>query len=138
MQAGAIVVGIGLLAVAWLCWSGRWRAWSRIAMLPSVPITLAPGLGVCLVMIGLGGLMPAAIRGAFWQYADSELPGLRPSMLLQAAILAQRLGHAARAQSAIREYYQVRASADRDLPETLQARESLAGLPSQPNQKNEE
>ena len=66
MQAGAIVVGIGLLAVAWLCWSGRWRAWSRIAMLPSVPITLMPGLGLCLVLIGLGGLLPAGVRGVFY------------------------------------------------------------------------
>jgi hypothetical protein len=60
------VVGIGLLAVAWLCWSGRWRAWSRVAMLPSVPITLAPGLGLCLVMIGLGGLMPGGAHGVFY------------------------------------------------------------------------
>jgi hypothetical protein len=65
-QAGAIAVGIVLLAVAWLCWSGRWRSWSRIAVLPSMPITLAPGLGLCLVLVGIGGLAPAGARGAFY------------------------------------------------------------------------
>jgi hypothetical protein len=65
-QAGAIAVGIALLAVAWLCWSGRWRGWSRIAVLPSMPITVAPGLGLCLVLVGIGGLAPAGIRGAFF------------------------------------------------------------------------
>jgi hypothetical protein len=49
-----ILIGAALLAVSSLCWSGRWRAWSRIAMLPSVPITLVPGLGLCLLLCGLG------------------------------------------------------------------------------------
>jgi hypothetical protein len=49
-----ILIGVALLAVAWLCWTGRWRAWSRIAMLPSVPITLVPALGLCLLLCGLG------------------------------------------------------------------------------------
>jgi hypothetical protein len=35
-------------------------------MLPSVPITLAPGLGLCLVMIGVGGFMPSAVGGVFY------------------------------------------------------------------------
>lgn len=65
-EAVAIAAGIALLAVAWLCWSGRWRAWSRIAVLPSMPITLAPGLGLCLVLVGIGGLAPAGVRGAFY------------------------------------------------------------------------
>jgi hypothetical protein len=55
-----ILIGAALLAVFWLCWSGRWRAWSRIAMLPSAPITLLPGLGLCLLLGGAG----VAIGGA--------------------------------------------------------------------------
>jgi hypothetical protein len=66
MPAGAIAVGTCLLVVSWLCWSGRWRAWSRIAVLPSMPITLAPGLGLCLLLAGIGGLAPEGVRGAFY------------------------------------------------------------------------
>jgi hypothetical protein len=58
--AALILIGAALLAVFWLCWSGRWRAWSRIAMLPSLPITLLPGLGLCLLLSGAG----VAIGGA--------------------------------------------------------------------------
>jgi hypothetical protein len=64
--AVAIAVGICLLVVSWLCWSGRWRGWSRVAVLPSIPITLAPALGVCFVLIGIGGLAPEEARGAFY------------------------------------------------------------------------
>jgi hypothetical protein len=58
--AALIVIGAALLAVFWLCWSGRWRAWSRIAMLPTLPITLLPGVGLCLLLSGAG----VAIGGA--------------------------------------------------------------------------
>jgi hypothetical protein len=66
MAAVAIAVGICLLVVSWLCWSGRWRAWSRIAVLPSMPITLAPALGLCLVLVGTGDLAPEGASGAFY------------------------------------------------------------------------
>jgi hypothetical protein len=70
----------------------------------------------------------AASRGAFWQYADCELPGLRSGMLLETGRLARRLGDDTRARQAVREYLQIRQSADADIPETLQAKELLAGL----------
>ena len=45
-----IAVGLALLGVAWMCWSGHWRAWARIAVLPLMPITMlpacAPGPGI--------------------------------------------------------------------------------------------
>jgi hypothetical protein len=66
MPAGAIAVGIALLVVSWFCWSGRWRAWSRIAMLPSMPITLAPALGLCLLLVGIGDLVPEGAQGVFY------------------------------------------------------------------------
>jgi hypothetical protein len=66
MAAVAIAVGICLLVVSWLCWSGRWRAWSRIAVLPAMPITLAPALGLCLVLVGIGDLAPDSASGAFY------------------------------------------------------------------------
>jgi hypothetical protein len=53
-QIALIVIGAALLAVSWLCWTGRWRAWAKIAMLPSIPITLGPGLGLCLLLAGIG------------------------------------------------------------------------------------
>jgi hypothetical protein len=58
-----ILLGLLLLGVAWMCWTGRWRAWSRVAVMPVMPITIAPGLGLCLTMIGLGGLFDGALRG---------------------------------------------------------------------------
>ena len=66
MPAGAIVVGLVLLTVSWVCWTGRWRGFARIAVLPSMPLTLAPALGLCLVLIGIGGLVPDGMRGAFY------------------------------------------------------------------------
>ena len=66
MAAVAIAVGICLLVVSWLCWSGRWRGWSRIAVLPSLPITLAPALGLCFVLLGIGDLVSDGASGAFY------------------------------------------------------------------------
>jgi hypothetical protein len=66
MPAGAIAVGIALLAISWMCWTGRWRAWSRLAVLPSMPITLMPALGLCFVLAGIGGLAPEGVRGVFY------------------------------------------------------------------------
>lgn len=57
-QVGSVVLGLALLAVAWACWSGRWKAWSRIAVLPSAPIALAPGVGLCFVLSGFGAALP--------------------------------------------------------------------------------
>jgi hypothetical protein len=65
-MVGAIAVGALLLVVSWLCWTGRWRGWSRIAVLPSMPITVAPGLGLCLLLAGIGGLAPEGVRGVFY------------------------------------------------------------------------
>jgi tetratricopeptide (TPR) repeat protein len=69
------------------------------------------------------------LHGAYWQYADCELPGMRASMLLETADLAHQLGHQARAQAAIREYQQIRPSADLNLPETARAKHLAAGAP---------
>lgn len=63
-QIALIAIGTGLLAIAWACWTGRWRAWARIAMLPSIPITLAPGLGLCLLLAGVGTLLDGGARDA--------------------------------------------------------------------------
>jgi len=56
-----IVLGGLLLGVAWMCWTGRWKAWSRIAMLPTMPISAVPGLGICLLFSGLGLLSPSLV-----------------------------------------------------------------------------
>jgi hypothetical protein len=55
-----IALGTAMLAVAAMCWTGRWRAWSRIAMLPAVPIALLPGVGLCLLFGGIGVLVGGA------------------------------------------------------------------------------
>jgi hypothetical protein len=58
-----IVLGLLCLAVAWLCWTGRWRGWLRMSPLPQVPLTLVPGLGACLLLVGIGQLLPDVARG---------------------------------------------------------------------------
>jgi hypothetical protein len=67
--AGAISIGLVLLAVSWMCWTGRWRAWSRLATLPAFPIALAPGLGLCFVLAGIGELLPSGPRGVLFALA---------------------------------------------------------------------
>jgi len=69
--AALIVIGVALLAISWTCWSGRWRAWSKIAMLPALPIAIGPFLGACLLLCGIGTLTgvealyaPALLLGA--------------------------------------------------------------------------
>jgi hypothetical protein len=57
----AIVLGLVLLGVAWACWSGRWRGWSRIAVLPLAPISALPALGLMFVAIGALELLPAPL-----------------------------------------------------------------------------
>jgi hypothetical protein len=57
-EAALILIGAVLLAYSWICWTGRWRAWSRIAMLPSAPITALPGFGAMLALVGVAMLLP--------------------------------------------------------------------------------
>jgi hypothetical protein len=57
-EAALILIGAVLLAFSWICWTGRWRAWSRLAMLPSLPITALPGLGAALALVGVAMLLP--------------------------------------------------------------------------------
>jgi hypothetical protein len=75
----AIVLGLILLAVSWMCWSGRWRAWSRIAMLPSAPITLVPAVGIILIAAGAGGLAGPPVSGVL--YALALAAGLAGTVL---------------------------------------------------------
>lgn len=58
-----ILIGLVLLVVAWVCWTGRWRSWAKIAMLPSMPITALPGLGLMFVAIGVGESTGSIVRG---------------------------------------------------------------------------
>jgi hypothetical protein len=68
-----IAIGIVLLALSWLCWTGRWKGWSRIAMLPLMPVTALPALGVLFVAIGVGPLVPAAVAGVLYALAGVAL-----------------------------------------------------------------
>lgn len=60
-----VLVGALLLGIAWMCWTGRWRRWASIAMLPMMPIAAAPGLGLCFVLAGLAGPLPSPLSGVF-------------------------------------------------------------------------
>jgi hypothetical protein len=61
-----IASGLALLALAWVCWSGRWRGWSRIAVLPLAPITALPAVGIMLVAIGAGALLGGPVAGVLY------------------------------------------------------------------------
>jgi hypothetical protein len=61
MEHGLLIAGgVAQLAVAWMCWSGRWRAWTDMAVLPLAPITMLPAVGLLFVAMGLGPLLPSA------------------------------------------------------------------------------
>ena len=61
-----IVAGVAQLAVAWLCWSGRWRAWTNMAVLPLAPVTMLPAIGLLFVAMGLGPLLSSVPRGVLY------------------------------------------------------------------------
>jgi hypothetical protein len=61
-----VLLGGALLGVAWMCWTGRWRRWASIAMLPAMPISAVPGLGLCLLLAGLAGPLPSAFSGVLY------------------------------------------------------------------------
>jgi len=61
-----IAGGAVQLAVAWMCWSGRWRAWTDMAVLPLGPITALPAVGLLFVALGAGPLVPAVPRGVLY------------------------------------------------------------------------
>lgn len=61
-----VLLGGALLGVAWMCWTGRWRRWASIAMLPAMPISAVPGLGLCLLLAGLAGPLPSPFSGVLY------------------------------------------------------------------------
>ncbi len=61
-----IASGVVLEGVSWVCWSGRWRAWSKIAMLPLAPITALPAVGIMLIAFGAGELLPSPLAGILY------------------------------------------------------------------------
>src|SRR4051812_11691743 len=61
-----VLLGSALLGVAWMCWTGRWRRWASIAMLPAMPISAVPGLGLCLLLAALAGPLPSPFSGALY------------------------------------------------------------------------
>jgi hypothetical protein len=56
-----IAAGVVMLAISWVCWTGRWRAWSRIAMLPLMPITALPAVGILFITLGAWELLPSPL-----------------------------------------------------------------------------
>jgi hypothetical protein len=56
-----IASGVVLLAISWVCWTGRWRAWSKVAMLPLMPITLLPAAGIMLIAFGAVDILPSPL-----------------------------------------------------------------------------
>ncbi len=66
MSIGSIVpilLGCVLLGVAWMCWTGRWRRWAGVAVLPNAPISGVPATGLFLLLTGVGALVPSPFSG---------------------------------------------------------------------------
>ena len=62
MQSALLIAsGIALLAISWVCWTGRWRAWSKVAMLPLAPITALPAVGLMLIAFGAVEILPSPL-----------------------------------------------------------------------------
>jgi hypothetical protein len=57
-EAAVIAIGIVILAGAWMCWTGRWRTWSRQVTMANMPISMLPALGAFLVLVGVAMLLP--------------------------------------------------------------------------------
>jgi hypothetical protein len=58
--------GVVQLGVAWMCWSGRWRKWTDMAVLPLAPITMLPAVGLLFVAMGLGPVLSSVPRGVLY------------------------------------------------------------------------
>lgn len=58
-----IVIGLLGLAVAWACWTGRWRWWAKVAVMPQMAITLLPAVSAMFVLLGIGGVAGQPVRG---------------------------------------------------------------------------
>jgi hypothetical protein len=56
-----IAFGVAALAGAWMCWTGRWRKWSKQVSMGNAPLTLAPGFGAFVVLVGIAMLLPDAV-----------------------------------------------------------------------------
>lgn len=56
--AGWTVFGVGLLVFAWICWSGRWKGWTKLPMTGNFPLTFVPALGFSTLVVTLGGYLP--------------------------------------------------------------------------------
>jgi hypothetical protein len=72
-SVAAILLGLVLLGASWVCWTGRWRGWARIAVMPWMPITMLPGLGACLALAGVGGLLSGVAQGLCYGLAFALL-----------------------------------------------------------------
>jgi hypothetical protein len=57
-EAAVIAIGIVVLAGSWMCWTGRWRTWSKQVTMGNMPITMVPALGAFLVLFGVAMLLP--------------------------------------------------------------------------------
>jgi hypothetical protein len=58
-----ILIGLALLAVAWVCWTGRWRGWAKVTVMPQMPITLLPAVAAMFVLLGVAELVEQPLRG---------------------------------------------------------------------------
>ncbi len=73
----------------------------------------------------------------YWQYPDAAIPAFYTSTLLDYAAVALNSGDGSRAETALREYFRLRGSADSNTPESVAAQRLRADLSAaQSNRKD--
>lgn len=56
--AWSAAFGAVLLMIAWICWSGRWKSWTKLPMAGNYPLTFVPAVGFLFLILGLSEFLP--------------------------------------------------------------------------------
>jgi hypothetical protein len=62
-DVAAVALGAALIWSSWMCWIGRRRGFARIAVAPAMPLAVAPGIGLWLLVAALGDSVPSPLSG---------------------------------------------------------------------------
>ncbi len=81
LAIAAILVGLALIAVGRLCWSGAWRWWVGVPRADNWIVTGLPGTGAGAVAFGVAALAGAGEAIALWVLAGPSLAGFGVSVL---------------------------------------------------------
>ena len=76
LAVGAILVGLVLVAVGWLCWRGTWRWWVGESRADNWIVTGLPATGIGAIALGMGALAAGGEPVSLWLLAGPGLTGV--------------------------------------------------------------